>query len=127
VLHCPLLEIHKHFYTRSIGGSFPLLYLFPLTFIHIFFLIGNKQNSIKKRKTPPKKKKNNKKFTPKKKTKKKKKKKKEHPKNPKEEILHQTPNFWPLTRLEPTLLASKLIEHSRFLTSLFPFYNYVYV
>jgi hypothetical protein len=32
------------------------------------------------------------------------------------------PNLLPLTQLEPTHLASKLIEHSRILTSLLPFF-----
>jgi hypothetical protein len=57
------------------------------------------------------------------KQKKNKKTKEEHPKKPKtEEKLHQNPNFLPLTQLEPTLLASKFIEHSKFLTSIFPFF-----
>jgi len=66
------------------------------------------------------------KRTPKKKNKKQKTKNKGRtPEKPKRRILHQTPNFLPLTRLEPTPLASKLIEHSRFLTSIFPFFLFI--
>jgi hypothetical protein len=43
---------------------------------------------------------------------KKKKKKKKDTRKTQKEILHQTPNFLLLSRLEPTPLASKLIERA---------------
>jgi hypothetical protein len=52
--------------------------------------------------------------------------KRKTPEKPKEK-LHQNPNFLPLTRLEPTPLALKLIEHSKFLTSLFPFFLFIFL
>jgi len=59
-----------------------------------FFLIGNKQNIIKKRIQKGQKKK--------------KKKEEETSEKPKKRKLHQTPIFLPLSRLEPIPLASKL-------------------
>jgi hypothetical protein len=98
-------------------------------------LIG-KQIALKKRKGAPKhigsiQKRHQSKRRRKKQKTKKNKKKKERKKNTRKtqktkEKLHQTPSFLPLTLLEPTPLASKLIEHSKFLTSLFPFFLFIF-